>query len=145
VDKIRFDTKEEAMGLFKKIKKAAKKVTSKAKKWTKKAIDLSLDPVDTAKKGLKWAGSEAGDLLGGVAGLMAPDIDLGQDPTEELKDTGVSASESVDAEQERAKRYAAYSTDAASGKKKRLGTYGQGTELQKYMDRVKGGLIGGQS
>jgi len=139
------------MSLFKKVKKAAKKVTSKAKKWAKEGVDRALNPVDAVKdtfkaagKGLKWGTGEVGDLSGGVAGLMAPDIDLGQDPTQALEDTSMSATESVDAEQERARRYAAYSTDTASGKKKRLGTYGQGTELQKYMDRVKGGLIGGQ-
>jgi len=136
------------MGIKKAWKKAKNKVKSAAKKYTnfaKDTIGNPLRPDKAIKNVIKWDIGEVADVLSPLAGMMAPDIDLGDDPTEDLKDSSVSATQSVDQERERAKRYAAYSTDNTTGKKRKLGSYGQGTELQKYMDRVKGGLIGGQS
>ena len=95
-----------------------------------------------ANSGLKWANDE---ILKPIAGAMAPKIDLGEDPMDSVADSADTAGKSVEAEQDRARRYMAYSTDTATGKKRRLGSYGEGTALQQYMDRAKGGLIGGQS
>ena len=76
-----------------------------------------------------------GDLVAPIADMFTPDMpDV---PEVEAPDPNKPLTDAVEAEQTRAQKYAAYSTDAYTNqnRKKRLGPYNS-TEIQSYVDRL---------
>ena len=127
------------MGLFKKVKKGVKKVAKKVasvpKRGVKEVLREGKDIYKFTKTALTDVVGEFADIVSPLTSSLVPDIPEQEILEDIMPDPNKPITDAVDREQRRAQKYAAYSTEAATNKKRKLGNYGD-TEISKYIDKL---------